>query len=213
MLFTPSSVNGQIGLLPPLGYCCSEHGCTNSRSCPCFQFFGLCTRKGPSAFVVWMIPFSAGDCWNQSLAPCPSDAAFVFHPSPFAHGKVLGVPRPGFVTSWRAILSLIVVLSYEDLPMHPLSAFLEFESEDPCSSLNTSTNVLWPWQFASSLSGPVSTFTQWEAVLRIPPSSQRGRAQWCPQPRNQGGWQESRAPDSYHVQFDQNLTCPETLHG
>lgn len=89
-----------------------------------------------------MIPFSVRDCWNQSLAPYLSEAAFVFHPSPFAHGEVLGVPRPGFVTSWRAVLSLLVVLGYEDLPMHPLSAVLEFESEVPCSSLSTCTNVL-----------------------------------------------------------------------
>lgn len=59
-------------------------------------------------------PFLCWDCWNHSLAAYPSDAAFVFYPSPFAHGKVLDVPRPGFVTSWRATLSLSVVLGYED---------------------------------------------------------------------------------------------------
>lgn len=41
--------------------------------------------------VVLSIPLSVGDCGNGSLAPCPSNAAFVCYPSAFAHGRASGV--------------------------------------------------------------------------------------------------------------------------
>lgn len=102
VLFICPAVHGQPGLHPPFGRCCCAVVQVAVRV-PALRPLGA-EPDGPVGLVELPFPLSVGDCGNGSLAPCPSNAAFVT-PLLWLVGEPQVCAGPGFMTGWTGVLS------------------------------------------------------------------------------------------------------------